>query len=339
MKAAAPSRKQKESAAEPSPRSLRVAAAILALLVFLPPDTTAQKLPQPPTLPRPTAESGGVPTVAATPSLPMVPGELGLPEGRWAPPDTDEAIPLVAPDIPCSLPQVLQAASQRVKELTANLDRFAAIERIEHREVDKKGHLRAPKERSFEYVVTISEIRPGMVIAEEWRNGSISTESFPTHLATLGMVALALVFHPNYVGEHDVTCEGLGQWRGRPAWQLRFQERPDRKFSDFGFRIGQQSFPAKLKGRAWFAVDTHELLRLETDLVEPLPKIRLYRNHLAVEYRPVQFPKRNLELWLPESAEMYLDFRGHRYRHRHSYRDFKLFSVDTREQIHEPPQP
>jgi hypothetical protein len=338
MKATAPSRKQKESAAEPSPRSWRVAAAILALLVFLPADTTAQ-LPQPPTLPRPTAESGGVPTVAATPSLPMVSGELGLPEGRWAPPDTDEAIPLVAPGIPCSLPQVLQAASQRVKELTVNLDRFAAIERIEHREVDKKGHWRAPKERSFEYVVTVSEIRPGMVIAEEWRNGSSSTESFPTHLATLGMVALALVFHPNYVGEHDVTCEGLGQWRGRPAWQLRFQERPNRKFSDFGFRIRQHSFPAKLKGRAWFAVDTHELLRLETDLVEPLPKIRLYRNHLAVEYRPVQFPKRNLELWLPESAEMYLDFRGHRYRHRHSYRDFKLFSVDTREQINEPPQP
>src|SRR5437899_1059561 len=98
MKATAPSRKQKESAAEPSPRSWRVAAAILALLVFLPPDTTAQKLPQPPTLPRPTAESGGVPTVAATPSLPIVPGELGLSEGRWAPPDTDEAIPLVAPD-------------------------------------------------------------------------------------------------------------------------------------------------------------------------------------------------------------------------------------------------
>src|SRR5437879_13906806 len=116
-----------------------------------------------------------------------------------------------------------------------------------------------------------------------------------------------------------------------PGLQLRFQERPNRKFSDFGFRIGQQSFPAKLKGRAWFAVDTHELLRLETDLVEPLPKIRLYRNHLAVEYRPVQFPKRNLELWLPESAERYLDFRGRRYRHLHSCRNFKLVSVYPRE--------
>src|SRR2546425_8114594 len=76
MKATAPSRKQKESAAEPSPRSWRVAAAILALLVFPPADTTAQKLPQRPTLP--TSESGGVPTVAATPSLPMAPAELRL---------------------------------------------------------------------------------------------------------------------------------------------------------------------------------------------------------------------------------------------------------------------
>src|SRR3989442_12652222 len=101
MKATAPSRKQKESAAEPSPRSWRVAAAILTLLVFPPADTTAQKLPQRPNLP--TSESGGVPTVAATPSLPMAPPELRLPEERCTPPDTDDSMPLVGPDIPCSL--------------------------------------------------------------------------------------------------------------------------------------------------------------------------------------------------------------------------------------------
>src|SRR5262249_13173970 len=47
MKATVLSREQKQSAAESNPRSWRVAAAILALLVFLPVDTTAQKPPSP----------------------------------------------------------------------------------------------------------------------------------------------------------------------------------------------------------------------------------------------------------------------------------------------------
>ena len=62
MRATAPSRRQKESARKLGFRVSRLAAAILALVAFLPLDTTAQKPPQPLILMRPTADSRGMPT-------------------------------------------------------------------------------------------------------------------------------------------------------------------------------------------------------------------------------------------------------------------------------------
>jgi hypothetical protein len=95
----------------------------------------------------------------------------------------------------------------------------------------------------------------------------------------------------------------------------------------------------KLKGRAWLAADTYQVLHLESDLMEPIPKIRLKSEHLAVDYRPVRFRKGNVQLWLPESADLYIHYKGHRYHHRHSFSDFLLFSVEDTQQISEPVQP
>ena len=60
----------------------------------------------------------------------------------------------------------------------------------------------------------------------------------------------------------------------------------------------------RLKGRAWIATDTYQVVQLETDLAKEIPAIRLRTEHLTVEYGPVQFQKRSVELWLPESGEL-----------------------------------
>jgi UDP-N-acetylmuramate-alanine ligase len=58
--------------------------------------------------------------------------------------------------------------------------------------------------------------------------------------------------------------------------------------------------------------------------------------HQVVEYGPVPFAKKNLQLWLPKSAEIYLDFRRHRYYRRHSFDHYMLFSVNSEEKVKEP---
>ena len=59
----------------------------------------------------------------------------------------------------------------------------------------------------------------------------------------------------------------------------------------------------------------------------------------AVEYGPVPFQKKNTLLWLPKSAEIYFDFRKHRYYRRHSFDHYMLFSTDTNEKTNEPVVP
>lgn len=60
-----------------------------------------------------------------------------------------------------------------------------------------------------------------------------------------------------------------------------------------------------------------------------MPQIPLVKEHLSVDYRPVHFKKENEDLWLQQSAEVFMDFRGHRYRRKHTFSDFLLFSVDV----------
>jgi hypothetical protein len=70
-----------------------------------------------------------------------------------------------------------------------------------------------------------------------------------------------------------------------------------------------------------------------------VPKIRLVSEHQIVEYGPVPFPKKATELWLPKSAEIYFDFRRHRYFRRHSFDHYMLFSADAQEKRKEPTAP
>jgi hypothetical protein len=92
----------------------------------------------------------------------------------------------------------------------------------------------------------------------------------------------------------------------------------------------------RLKGRAWITADKFQIVRIEAELINPLPEIQLRSEQQIVEYGPVPFPRKNLELWLPSSAEIYLDFRQHRYYRKHSYDHYMLFSVDMEEKRKEP---
>jgi hypothetical protein len=72
---------------------------------------------------------------------------------------------------------------------------------------------------------------------------------------------------------------------------------------------------------------------LDTDLKDLIPKIRLRVEHQSIEYRPVKSPVEAAQLWLPSSAEVYMNFLGHRFYRKHVFTDFKIFSVASDNQI------
>ena len=309
-----------------------------------PANTAAQKqldsLRPPPAVPvsppssAPAAPAVSVTAAAATPST-----EVALPlPSSWLPPDVDEKVPPVESGVPCPLNEVVQNAGKRVQEFILNVDRFTATESFFHESVNAWGFPAPPEKRKFDYVVSIQEVRPGILAVYEYRDGGLSYERFPGGTATLGLPSLVLIFHPYSAVNYDMTCEGLAHWNRELAWQVHFRQRRDKPSKDRAYRFGESgpSHPVALKGRAWIAADTFQIVRLETDLVAPLPEIRLVADHTAIEYSAVHFRKRNVNMWLPHTAEVFYDLKGRRTHRRHSFSNYMLFSVDDRQQISVP---
>jgi tetratricopeptide (TPR) repeat protein len=258
-----------------------------------------------------------------SPSMPL----LDFPQ-NWAPPDIDQLVPPVSPGVSCPLNDVLRGVGVRATELMDNLQEFSATERIEHHEVDKHGFHHGATSATFTYIAEIQKTSQGLLHVEEYRNGRTS-QSFPAQMATKGTAVHALIFHPAIIADFNVTCEGLATVRGEPAWQLRFAQRQDRPAYFRVYQTKRGVFPVQLKGRAWISVDNQQVMRMETDLAKPIPEILLQKDHVIIDYRPVDFQDHHLQLWLPETAEIYGDLSGQRFRRKHSFSNFELFWVDV----------
>ena len=221
-------------------------------------------------------------------------------------------------------------------QFVSNLEKFSATEHVEHFTVDSAGVLRSHQTRSFEYVVLVSQDAIQGFQLDEYRNGSVSPSVFPVGIATDGLPSMALIFHPWMVSDFKLSCEGLGQSDEHPAWQVRFEQRQDHPNRIRAYKIDGHYSPVALKGRAWIDAGTYQVLRLETDLVQPVKEIKLMHERLSIEYGEVQFHSHNLQLWLPKSAELYWERNGHRYYRSHDFSNFKIFSVDTNQKFQRP---
>src|SRR5712664_2970243 len=257
---------------------------------------------------------------------------------NWLPPGIDESMPAVEPGAACALDEVIQKAEKRVEEFVGNLDRYTATESLLHESINKWGLASSRETRKFDYVASIEEVRRGFFNFEEYRNSHTSQPDFPEGVATLGLPALALIFHPYHSGNYEMHCEGLARRNGRIAWQVYFRQRADKPNTIRSFRMGFESpsHPVALKGRAWIDAESYQIVRLETDLVAPLPEIRLVADRTVIEYGPVHFRERNVDMWLPSSAEVYSDWRGKRFHRRHSFSNYLLFAVDDKQRISAP---
>ena len=255
---------------------------------------------------------------------------------NWGPPTIGQATPAVSAGVACPASQVIDGVAAHMVELVTDLNSIDAAEELVHEELDEIGKPLATQKRHFDYLVTIGEVRPGILEVSELRNGSDDPKLFPGGLASLGVPALALAFHPSIRDDYAMTCEGLGTLHGQPAWVVHFVQRGDRPGRLRSYRIKGIDHLLSMEGRAWISKDTFQIMRIETDLVHPMPEIQLDRDYMEVEYQPVLFREKNVSLWLPSSAQMYFEFRKQRYHRSETLSHFRLFSVGANQKISQP---
>ena len=255
---------------------------------------------------------------------------------EWVPPGVDATKPEVAAGVSCDLPTVLAGVSERTKEFVANLQKFSATEHVEHYAINFNGHRLPAQSRTFEYIAVVNNNDSGLFSLDEYRNGSLDRSRFPGGIATEGVPAVALLFHPLLASDYNFKCEGLGNRKGRPAWQVYFIQRDDRPSRIGGYRTFNGFYPFDLKGRAWIDAATYQILGLESELVKPIPAVGLKKQLEIINYGSVSFHSHKQQLWLPQSVEVYFDGRERRFYRTLTFSDFKIFMVDTDQSIHAP---
>jgi tetratricopeptide (TPR) repeat protein len=278
-------------------------------------------------------------------SLPAPPAPETKPatfvELPWAPRDIDDAAYDLAPGVKCQVGPILDGALNRMKTEMADFEKFTATEHVEHQEIDRYGWPGPIKSYDFSYVVFVHALGEDSFYLDEYRNGVGTPSGFSDAIISTGLNSLGVnVLQPFYRDRFNYSCEGLSNLRGQAAWQVHFDEKRDAKAG--GVRIwreGNITYNIAIKGRIWVSSASYAILRVETDLRDPIAGLGLTKDHLMVDYGPVNFSTGNEQLWLPWSADMYMELRGKRYHHRHFLSDYLLFDVDTTHRIGKPAEP
>lgn len=257
----------------------------------------------------------------------------------WPPTSVDAVLPSVAPGVACPLEQVLKGARKRVQELLENVDRFTATEVIDFAEIGRGGRASRSLKYTFDYLAAVSLSHDGDLRYDESRKEIGKINATPIPIRTVGLAVGAAVFHPLRYDDYETICEGLGTWHDKPAWQLHFEQRPDKPVRFQAVYADGNWFGVKLKGRAWISPETSQIEHIDFDLLEAISRIRLQTEHVSIDYSAVDFPKRKIQLWLPQDVRFYIDIGGHRFINRHQLSNFTLFAVDTTQEIKAPREP
>lgn len=254
---------------------------------------------------------------------------------NWTPPNVDAPLRSIASIPPCDVANVLREAGAHALELTTNLENFSAEEQIQYERLDQTAIPEENDSGVFDYEFAFEQNGAGRS-SREYRTPAKGGHAFPASAQDTGQVALALIFHPHMQSDYDMSCEGLDKWKGQLAWVIRFQQRKDRPRRTLQFRTDAGSYAAMLKGRAWISMESGQVLHLETNLMQDIPPMDLRRSAISVDYAPVEIQSRKLELWLPERIEAYWEIGGRRIILYHTFSNFKVFSVDTEQNIEKP---
>lgn len=246
----------------------------------------------------------------------------------WNPPSTDANPAAISQDRSCPAADVIAAAGNRASELSTNLERFDALESTVFESFDRYGVSRLFVPASFDYTVEFDR-QPGNFRIRESRTPTRESQAGLSAVQDSGVPAVALIFHPYFSPDFEFHCDGSSEWNGQPTWIVRFRQIPGRPSRILAFYTTETIYHAKLKGRAWVAQDSGQILHLETNLEEGIPMMGLVGNAISIDYAPVQFQSQRVELWLPQSATTFTEFKDHRAIMQHLYSGFKLFSVQS----------
>jgi hypothetical protein len=147
---------------------------------------------------------------------------------------------------------------------------------------------------------------------------------------SVGFATMWLFFLPGNLHESRFRYLGRQSIGRRKTYVLAFSQIPE----DLGlgavieYSSGQCSTP--LQGVAWIDQSTFQIVRMQTDLLTPLPDIQLYEHRSMLTYGSVKIAGLQLLLWLPSDVKTTWQTAFHFGEESHRYSHYRLFKATMR---------
>lgn len=235
------------------------------------------------------------------------------------------------------LESILTAVGENVAAFFRNLPNTTSLERIHQEKLHANGKVIDAQDQRFHYLCLMQDEAGGPSTSEH-RADLSGNECVPHgaqegYMLTLGFVSVSLIFHPFYQPESMFRYLGRQKVDGRDTFVIAFAQRPAKARFTGTFRSGGTTMTTLSQGVAWVDSENYHVLRLRTDLLKPLPEVRLKRKTTEIAYAETRFRAIAEGLWLPQEVMVTVEWNGKLLRNTHQYSDFRVFDVDVKDKI------
>jgi lipoprotein NlpI len=189
--------------------------------------------------------------------------------------------------------------------------------------------------RVFSYRLVPREDSTSGHFVDEYRvdahNQPVSDSSKnPDSPHSVGFAAAWLLFFPANLQESRFRFLGQQKIQGHETYVLAFAQIPGRIHQGTIIDAAGGSCSTLIQGIVWIDQSTYRIVRLQTDLLSPLPGIHLNQLRAVLNYSEVKIPERNLSLWLPSNVQTTWQTAFQTGVELHTYSNYKLFGATSR---------
>jgi tetratricopeptide (TPR) repeat protein len=235
------------------------------------------------------------------------------------------------------LKEILAAAGKNVAALYHGFQNSISLEKVRQQQLRHNGKVSNEAVEKFRYLCLMPHDPhvPGFTEYRKsanpaWEGGSVLKGGY---MLTSGFVSAALIFFPDYQAGSEFRYLGRQTVDDHQTYVVAFAQIPMKAALVGRFTIGKHSAPTFQQGLAWIDTKNYQIVRLLTDLLKPLPEVRLSKEAIRIDYQEVYFKQLAQTLWLPKDVTVTVVWRGKTLRNDHQYSDFKLFNVGAAEEI------
>ena len=236
------------------------------------------------------------------------------------------------------LPTILSKTGARVDDFFRQVVDLIAHERINQERLDETRQKRSRSEYSYLVLVHHNDLSDG---PEEYRVDANGNRVEPGgvdrgYAVTSGFAFECLHFlHPN---QSNSTFRFLGteSTRRRSTYVVAFAQRVGHatntnfvNLTGIGIVV-----PTWIQGIAWIDQQSFQILRMRTDLLEPLFPNALpayyYQQTTEITLAETRLLDVPYPLWLPSEVNVHIRYHGMEFHNKHRYRNYQRFRASSR---------